>query len=165
MPPPHSAEQDPAAAPHQDMPDRAGGCKALCQFLSNSHSNLQPEAPARQTWIKKFCDCRATGPPWPCTRVLSLQDTRPVGHYAVKLGHGRRWCWSLEDTEPWVQLWALLPPCCRSSLDLPARTHLTSLKGSGLLHPPFQKSWPLSTLLLLPAAHYHQSQPQSWPPH
>lgn len=46
------------------------------------------------------------------------------------------------------------PPCCCSSLDLAARTHPTSLKGSGLLHPPFQKSWALSVLLLLPAAHY-----------
>lgn len=48
-------------------------------------------------------------------------------------------------------------------LDLAAKTYPTSLKGSALLHPQFQKSWPRYILLLLPTAHYHQSQPRSWP--
>lgn len=113
-PPPHSAEQGPAAARYQEMPDHDGGCKALCQSLNSSHFNLRLEAPAWQTWIKKFCNCRATDPPWPCTRVLSLQETSPGGHWAAEPGHDRRYCWSLEDTEPWVQLWALLLPCCHS---------------------------------------------------
>lgn len=141
----------PSCTLYQNMP---GGCKALCQSLSSSHSSLWPEAPAWQRWIKKHCNCRATAPPWPCTRGLSSK--RP----ALWATGCTAWPWQEELLEPWVQLCTLLLPCCHSGLDLAAKTHPTSLKGPGLLYLPFQKSWALSLLLLLPAAHYHQSQPE-----
>lgn len=107
MAPPPPAEQGPAG--YQDRPDHDEESKALCQSLSRSHCNLQPGAPAQQTRIKEFCDFRVTGPPWPCTRALSLQDSSPADTRLWSLAMAGGTAGTPRTRSPGYKLWALLP--------------------------------------------------------